>query len=333
MNCPRCQSPLEDASAKFCPLCGASVTAPPPPQPEPGPGLGGPTWRPEPVIAEPQVQAQAQPSSPEPPQSSAAHCALHSDRAAVDICSRCGAFACRECLVIGADGQGVCSACLARQGGETGPLPWERRAELGFFKAYWETAKSVMFNPNTAFDRVQPETGKWWDPLSFSILSTFLGASGFMVFYGLFGAFGAFTALMGGSGKDLSGALVAGIVLAVILAVLVLIPLSAVMTVFVGAGIEHLTLRLVGVQVRPFEATVRAYCYAQAPMFWGLVPVCGYYAFMVWVIVCRIFGYKAIHRTTGGKASAGVLVPMGVCCGVTGLFYAIAFAASFAGKH
>ena len=72
-----------------------------------------------------------------------------------------------------------------RQGGETGPLPWERRSELGFFKGYWETTKNIMFNPNTAFDRVQSETGQWWDPLLYAIVSYVIGYFWIAIFYGI----------------------------------------------------------------------------------------------------------------------------------------------------
>jgi len=58
------------------------------------------------------------------------------------------------------------------------------------------------------------------------------------------------------------------------------------------------------------------------------VPVCGMYAYPIWQIVCQIFAYKAVHKTTGGKAAAGVLLPVGVCCGLYAVVYAIIFAAA-----
>lgn len=303
MNCPRCASPLEDPQARFCPTCGASVEAPAPaPQPEAAPATG--------------------------PSTNGAHCAVHPERAAADICSRCGAFACRECLIIGADGTGVCSACYARQG-ETGPLPWEDRKErgVGMWKAYWQTVKLLMFQPNTAFDRVQPETGKWWDPLSFSMLSHLVGLSGTMVLYALIGGVAGVVALVT-SKSDSAGPSVAvavGIVLGILALFAVAVPLSAVLNVFIGSGIVHVAALLVGVKPRGFEATVRAFSYGQAPMFWGVVPVCGVYVYPIWQIVCVIFGIKGLHRTTGGKASAAVLLPVGLCCGLYAAFYAFAF--------
>jgi len=324
MNCRRCQHPLEDPSAKFCTYCGASIAASPEP-PSPSTGAAAPGWTrsPEPVIAD----GAAGPSS-----RAGARCAVHTDRPAVEACARCGTFACRECLILGADGQGLCSACHVRLGGETAPLPWERRSELGFFKAYWETTKKIMFNPNTAFDRVEPETGKWWDPLSYAILSNYCGTLGIVVMYAFIGGIGALGVLADGS-STASGPVVAGIALGAVAGYLVLIPLAAVLGSLIMAGIDHVALMLIGAQSRSFETTLRTYCFAQAPMFWGIVPFCGSYAYPVWQIVCRIFGYKTLHRTTGGKATAAVLLPAGLCCAVVAAFYGALFFANLASTH
>ncbi|MBI5543660.1 MAG: YIP1 family protein [Deltaproteobacteria bacterium] len=332
MNCPRCDTPLEDPQARFCPLCGASITSPPgatvsePTSKPVAPGAG--TYPP----SGPPPGAETAPAGPGTAAGgSSAHCAAHPERAAVDICSRCGSFACRECLIVGADGQGICSACHTRQGGDTAPLPWERRKELGFFNAYWQTTKSIMFNPNTAFDRMIPETGQWWDPLSYAIFSNFLALSGTMVMYAfIFGIAGIAALAQSGGTNDLGAGVTAGIIVAIVLALLIMIPLGAIMVAFIGGGIEHLALKLLGANPRPFEATLRAYCYAHAPMFWGVVPLCGAYAYPIWQIVCRIFGYKSVHRITGGQAAAGVLVPVGVFCLCFGGIYGIAIAAAMA---
>ena len=314
MNCPRCDSVLDDPQAKFCPVCGASM--------DPGapavPGAPGPA-------SEAPGPAAGPPSN--------ARCATHPDRPAVDICSRCGSFACRECLVVGADGQGVCSTCQARQG-ETEPMAWERRSELGFFKAYWQTCKGVMFAPNTGFARMAPGTGNWWDPLSFAIVSYVFGYLPTMLLYALAIAGGFLAAITQKSGAgDLSGGAAVGVVIGIVVACVIGIPIGAIMNVFMMSGIEHVALRLVGVETRPFEATARAYCYALAPFFWGVVPFCGLYAFPIWSLVCRIFGYKAVHKTTGGKATAGVLLPTGVCCVLGGGVYAILIAVAMSQGH
>jgi hypothetical protein len=97
--------------------------------------------------------------------------------------------------------------------------------------------------------------------------------------------------------------------------------------VFAWGGIEHLMLRLFGATPRSYEATVRICCYSHAPMIVGLIPVCGAYVFPVWQLVLRILGFRAVHRTTGGKATAAVMVPIVVGAVVGGILYAASLAA------
>jgi len=40
--------------------------------------------------------------------------------------------------------------------------------------------------------------------------------------------------------------------------------------------------------------------------------LCGGQIYPIWQIVCRIFAYKDLHRTSGGRAAAAVLLPVGV---------------------
>ena len=255
------------------------------------------------------------------------------DKAAADICSRCGAFACSACLIISENGTGICQACWAREGGAAVPFPWEQRRELGFFNAYWQTTKKIMFQPGTAFDRMVATTGKWWDPLSYSILSWCFAVSGTLLLYtlgfGVAGLVGYFSRKPDG----LSGGAVVGIVFGVLAAYAIIIPLFGMVFAIAASGLDHLTLGLVKVETRPFEATLRVFCFSQAPMFWGVVPYCGIYALPVWHLVCRIFGYKAVHKTTGGKAAAGALIPVAICCSGLGAIYAVIIIVSIASKH
>jgi hypothetical protein len=290
MLCPRCQSQLDERAGKFCPFCGASLPR-------------------EPVASAP-VEAIALD----------APCPRHPAEKATELCDRCGAFACRLCSTRTPSGRVLCNDCLAREEPARWSVPWERRSELGFFRAYWETVKEVLLKPSESLGRLDPAAGRWSDPLSFAMLSSLVGCSGIALLAWL----GFLAALVGGGGKSVlgGGLAAAGFVLLAALA-------GAVIGAFVIGGIEHLALTILGAKTRGFEATLRVCCYSYAPMILGLVPVCGAYAYPVWQVVCRILGYRGVHRTSGGIASAAVLLPTCFCC-VGGIaLYAAALAASF----
>ncbi len=109
---------------------------------------------------------------------------------------------------------------------------------------------------------------------------------------------------------------------------------SVVITVFVGAGILHLMLLLLGGARRGFEATFRVVCFAQAtslllliPLF--LIPFCGL-AVVAWTLALYVIGLAQAHQIGHGQSLAAVLLPiLALCCCCLGL--AITFASAIAG--
>jgi hypothetical protein len=254
-------------------------------------------------------------------------CALHPDQAAVEICSRCGNFVCPQCLVLSASGRPHCTTCESRGEVDNWRVPWERRAEIGFFRGYWDTTKAVMFSPQASFQGMSPTGRGWWDPLSYLLVSCLAGISGLLAFWALYFAI-LFPTLMSSMKADLKlGVPEVAVIVIAIISIVVLYPLLTVAFAFVWGGVEHLALRVLGVQTRGYEATVRAYCYASAPQIWGVIPLCGSYLHPIWQLVCRILGYRGVHRTTGGRATAAVLLPVGLCCGgITAVYIVSVFA-------
>jgi len=92
-------------------------------------------------------------------------------------------------------------------------------------------------------------------------------------------------------------------------------PLWIALAIFVSAGLTHLCLMMVGGANRAFETTFRviAYAYGGASLL-EVVPFCGGLIAWVVLIVWEIFGMIEAHETSGGKATAGVLLPLVVCC-------------------
>jgi hypothetical protein len=313
MTCPQCSKPVPE-DVRFCPFCGVSLNLR-------DVGSQG-------AQAASEVRAQLTVSKVP----ADARCAIHLDHPAIDTCTRCGNFVCESCRVVSSTGVIFCINCQQRGEVDTWRVPWERRAEIGFFRAYWQTCKGVMVNPGTCFGGLAPETGRWWDPLSFAIVSLYAGSIGMAVMYGLIFGIGGIAAALDKTpkGSDAAfGALGFGVgAVLLVLAFLVFVPISALISAFVWGGVDHLMLKLVGVKTRGYEATVRGMCYAQGPMIFGLLPVCGYYVGLIWAVVCRIFAYRGVHKTTGGRSSAAVLIPMGLCCvSIVGL-YGVAIAAA-----
>jgi hypothetical protein len=94
-------------------------------------------------------------------------------------------------------------------------------------------------------------------------------------------------------------------------------PLFALVSLFVGAGIYHLMLLLVGDGQRGFAVTLRAQAYGGTPNLLVILPVCGWLAGGVWVMVLTILGACYGHRTDGWRAALAYFLPVAACCCLT----------------
>lgn len=100
-----------------------------------------------------------------------------------------------------------------------------------------------------------------------------------------------------------------GAAVAVAVGALVLLPLLAVLGLYVSAFFQHL---LVMIFVRPrghFEATFKVQAYASALSLIGWIPVVSYLVILYGAYV-RILGIRELHGTGTFRASLAVLVPM-----------------------
>jgi hypothetical protein len=186
-------------------------------------------------------------------------------------------------------------------------LPWEHRRELGFFKAFFETVSVLLMKPTEAFVLMKREGGLT-DPLLFAIIGGSAGTLASMIFQiGL-------QSLMGiGGGDNVTKFFGTGI----LILFLVLAPLFLALGMFVGSGILHLCLMLLGGANRPFETTFRVFCYAcGAAYLFSIIPFCGGYITPIYNIVLQCIGIARAHETTTGKAVMAVLLPLVLCCGV-----------------
>ena len=194
-------------------------------------------------------------------------------------------------------------------------IPWDDRDRLGLVTAFVETLKKVLFDP-VAFFRAMPVSGGLSSPMTFGISVGYFGmiVSAFYqtILHSLMGG-----GMIGGLARrdqmervaEMFGG-VMGFVFTLILG-----PFLILIGLFVGAGITHLMLMLLGGAKRDFEATFRVACFAQAPAVFAIVPFCGQLVQGIYQIVLTIIGLSEAHQISKMTAALAVLLPiLLVCC-------------------
>lgn len=236
-------------------------------------------------------------------------CALHPETKALGTCVRCGTFGCAQCMTLQRDGM-WCARCLEK-GAE---LPWEQRATLGLWKAWWRTSMQLMSSPSATFASATSDV-----PVSSSVVFALMaGVVGYATTFVLYAA-GAGMALTLNDKATLSDSPLphvgwwVGVSLAI--GVLAMLMAGQVMQLFITAGLDYVALLVLGVKPRPYAVSVRAVALSMAPSVLGLIPICGLYIFPLWGLVLRILALAAFYKTSAGKATAAVFLPLIVICG------------------
>lgn len=202
--------------------------------------------------------------------------------------------------------------------------PWEERARLGIAAALVETIKQVLLSP-VEFFKAMPVTGGLGGPLAFGMIVGYFGLAVSAIYQAVF------RTLVGDSLFDVfsrnpalsryAAIFQGGASLVVELAfgpVLLLIGL------FLGAGITHLCLMLLGGAKRGFEATFRVSCFIQAVAVFSLLPFCGSFVHLVYQVVLAIVGISEAHGIGKGTAAVAVLLPgIVLCCCCVGIVLAV----------
>ena len=197
-------------------------------------------------------------------------------------------------------------------GARTGPA-WEQPG--AFFSRWIDTAKTILLDPVNGFSNVR-RTGGLGAPLMYyatGALPAILAA----VLFQLIGVGGS---MMGGGDSAGPAALIGGAGIIVFLVILVVWFLVG---FFIGTGIVHLVLSLLGGARHGYEATARTFAYAYgsaAPI--GIIPICGGPIAGLWALVCAIMGLANMQETTPVKAGIAIFAPIVLCCILLFLFYA-----------
>jgi hypothetical protein len=256
------------------------------------------------------------------------NCAVHLERPAVQPCDRCGNFSCSECLQPFGDQQ-QCSACRAR----SSELEWDNRKELGLFRAWWLTSKRMITAPIQTLDVIPPD-GTILESSIFAGVSTLAGFLPTLLLYGM--GLGAMLAVGAFSDSEVFGAGKAGAAVGIgafaFIFYLVLLIGMSILFLLISAALELVVLRLAGKPQASYSVSVRAHALAMGTYALGVIPLCGLYVFPIWALVLRVFAIQKLHRVTGGQAAASALIPIGLCCGAGGIFYALIVAMAVAGS-
>jgi hypothetical protein len=199
--------------------------------------------------------------------------------------------------------------------GRTG-LPWEHRQERGFFNAFIETLTMVLIRPAEAFSVMKREGGLG-EPLIYALIGGWVGGIVAFLFQLGFQSIGLF------ADQHNALAAMAGIGIGSV-AIIILMPLFIVISLFIVSAILHLSLMIVGGANQPFETTFRVVAFSHgSTCLLQIVPICGGAIAFFWALVCDCIGLARAHETDTGRAVLAVLLPLIVCCG--GLFIAFMF--------
>lgn len=212
-------------------------------------------------------------------------------------------------------------------------LPWEMRPQVGFADALVDTIKLFVTSPAEAWSRTR-EKGDLGQPLLFAVVVGWIGVAFNSVWNLIFGNMWLrFLPMLPPQVRDQMAYRGFGRGIASTLFALVLAPLFVIIGLFIWAGILHLCFMIVGAlsgSTAGFEGTFRVVGYSSVSQLAQVIPIVGGLVALVWNLVLVVSGAQRIHRTTQGKAIAGVLIPLVLCCGCVVLAIVFAGAAILA---
>ncbi len=196
-------------------------------------------------------------------------------------------------------------AIIATPAAATG-LPWENREQLGWLNALLETVQLVLLRPNEAFAVMRREGGLI-DPLLYTLILGMVGAVISFVFSFGLRSFGL------GSRNGLGALLGTGVAT---FGWLIFMPFFLIIGAFLGAGIIHLVLMLVGGAKQPFETTLRVFCFSSGSAnVLQVIPLCGGMIAGIYSLALNCIGLARAHETESWRAVVAVVAPIVVCCG------------------
>jgi hypothetical protein len=193
--------------------------------------------------------------------------------------------------------------------GGRGSIPFEDRSQP-FFTRLFATIGLAFRDPRTLFSGMpQDDMGP---AMLFFVLVTSVSEVIALFWWMVLGLFATVA-----EGEGLGGLLASGVGF---MFLVVLVPVFALVALFIQTAIYHVCLLVVGDGQRGFGVTLRAVAYGASPGLLVIVPICGGIVAGVWIIVLSIMGACYGHRTDGWRAVVAYFLPNILCCCVLMLF-------------
>lgn len=191
--------------------------------------------------------------------------------------------------------------------------PWEQ-TEKPLVGRYVETVVLAYTNTMVLFADMRRDGGLG-APLLFAVIGGVIG--------GVIGTIPqiflqlVMTGAQAGQADAQALGMMAGMSIGMSVMAMIFIPIGVVIFTFIYSGLYHLMLMLLGGANFPYETTFRVIAYAGgASSLLLAIPFCGQYVSGIVGIVFYIIGLMKAQEISGMKATAAVLLPMLICCGL-----------------
>jgi hypothetical protein len=214
--------------------------------------------------------------------------------------------------------------------------PWERRAEVGWTRAFWRTCRVFLVRPVGGFGSTRLRGG-FRGPLVFALIVSFVASFMAEFIDGLY----QLAVSPAGSGNlgdildvKLGGETLGGLewlpesMLGAVsfagcfFALLFGLPVFALMfplVMLAWTGLLHLCLKLAGGlrdSQAGYQGTWAAVCYSTVAFLPGMVPVVGDWVAFLWLGLLQGIGFWKLHHTTPRRAVVALLLPLSIPAGL-----------------
>jgi hypothetical protein len=195
-------------------------------------------------------------------------------------------------------------AMVATAEADQGSLAPGQDQELSSLAGFFRTLATILFRPGEFFQNLGREG--WAGPTAFALIVSSVGLMG-ALFWRLM-----VLAPAGGSLGDTAGLVpFQGLGPGVLLAMMAAAPVLVLANLWVGGVCWWGSVALVGAD-RDFTPAWRIFCYAQAGMALGLIPVFGLPVAGIWVLALMTCGVKRVYGISAGGALAALAIYLGL---------------------